>query len=292
LVTLLFLSSTVSTFEIVLIFIAVAINFLVFFLYKGTPNKALSVALYGYFLLLSVNSVVKLSRYMHLILESGPYCVLIPAIIITSYFCLTKGIEALSRAGVIIGAFVLIFILYIVIYPLFNTNYNNIKLTAELDLLPFLTMLFPSALYITLNTKIENKSISHFTAYSIAIFLIIGYYILASSTVDKCYPIHFISKSVKYGVFKGGDCLYLALITISVLYFISNSALAVSNHSENCKISSTIFLALVLIMSLISAYFYGVAQLLSSEILLSIVLFVLIISVVVALCLNKIKKNE
>lgn len=290
-ISVLFISPETSLYSIILVFLASAINFFVFLLYKGSPSLILKFVLYIYFITICVDIVIKLSRYMHIVLDSGPYWAIITIMLITSYFCTVKGFESLSRAAVIIGAFTVIFLLYILIGGSLSTNYSKLNTDINFDFFPALIMLFPSACYIAKNSSIKEPKTIHQVSFSLISFLMVGLFMFFSSALKNFYPVHYLSKSVHYGVFKGGDCLLLALLTISVLYILGNSALSVSKNSDKYMSGSTTFLAIVLAVSLFCAYFNSISKFILSDTLLLVLSIIVLLIGSIALCLGKFKKN-
>lgn len=290
-ISVLFISFDTSLYSIVLLLLASVVNLTIFMLYDGTPGFFLKIFLYIYFVLISVNVVDRLSRYMHIILNSGPYWAIVPIILITSFFCAVKGFEVLSRAGLIISVFTVVFLLYILIEPFYSTDYSKLNVEFNFDVLPALIMLYPSVCYMVQNKKIRGEKTSHQVVFSLMSFLTVGLFLLFSSSIGNIYPVHYLAKSVRYGVFKGGDCLLLALLTVSVLFVIANSALAVCDNSKKHSINLAVFVGIVLILSLLSAYFHNIQGLILNDLVLLVSSFTVLLIGFVALCTTKYKKN-
>lgn len=290
-VSILFIRPETSLYSIILVFLSSAINLLVFIMYKGSPSLILKFVLYIYFITICVDVVTKLSKYMHIILDSGPYWAIITIMLLTTFFCTVKGFEALSRAAVIIGAFSIVFVLYILIGVSLSTNSNKLNTDISFDYFPALIMLFPSASYIAKNCCIKEENTIHQVVFSIISFFMVGMFELFSSALRNFYPVHYLSKAVHYGVFKGGDCLLLALLTISVLYILGNSALSVSRNLEKYQLGSIIFLSIVFVVSLFCAYFHYISKFILCDMLLLALSLIVLLAGAIAVCIRKFKKN-
>ena len=243
---MLFFDNTATVFQLLYILLALGINILFISFYRGKRNIISNIIIYLYFTVISALSVAKLSQYMHVVLKSGPYWAIILLILISAYFCSYKGLEPLARASQIILFFVFIFLLYIFISP-FSTvkmDFSRINTHLYTNFLPILILLLPSFSYVALNDNITDCKKSPLFIYSVIEFAVLGLSVFFSSFLNAYYPMDVITKNVKYGIFKGGDCLYLTIITISVLYIISIGCQSATVNHRKYKLKNAVFIGI------------------------------------------------
>lgn len=246
LIYMLFIDNTASVFQLLYIFLAFAINILFISLYSGKRNIVTNIIICVYFALVSVMSVTKLSQYMHIVLKSGPYWALLLFILVTAYFCSCKGLEPLVRASQIITFFVIIFLIYIFISPFFTMDFNMAKINSVIhtNILPLLILLLPSFSYVALYENIIDCKKYPLYIYSAVEFVVLGLSVFFSSFLNAYYPMDIITKNVKYGIFKGGDCLYLTIITISVLFIVAIGCQTVTVKDRKIKWQNIVFIGI------------------------------------------------
>lgn len=246
LIYMLFIDNTATAFQLLYILLALAVNILFISLYHGKRNLITNIIIYLYFIGVSALSVAKLSQYMHVVLKSGPYWALVLLILISAYFCSYKGLEPLARASQIILFFLFIFLLYIFISPFFTIKMDWSKINSSLytNFLPLLILLLPSFSYVALYENIIDCKKSPLFIYSLIEFAVLGLSVFFSSFLNAYYPMDIITKNVKYGIFKGGDCLYLTIITVSVLYIISTGCQSAAVKDSKIKLKNAVFIGI------------------------------------------------
>lgn len=243
---MIFIDNTATVFQLLYIILALGINILFISFYRGKTNIISNIIIHLYFIVISALSVAKLSQYMHVVLKSGPYWAIILLILISAYFCSYKGLEPLARASQIILFFLFIFLLYIFISPFFTIKMDWSKINSSLytNFLPLLILLLPSFSYVALYENIIDCKKSPLFIYSLIEFAVLGLSVFFSSFLNAYYPMDIITKNVKYGIFKGGDCLYLTIITVSVLYIISTGCQSAAVKDSKIKLKNAVFIGI------------------------------------------------
>lgn len=251
LIYMLFIDNTATAFQLNYILLALAINILVISLYSGKRNIVTNIIICVYFAFVSVMSVTKLSQYMHIVLKSGPYWALLLFILVTAYFCSCKSLEPLVRASQILTFFVIIFLIYILISPFFTIDFNIAKINSGIhtNILPLVILLLPSFSYVALYENIIDCKKYPLYIYSALEFVVLGMSVFFSSFLNAYYPMDIITKSVKYGIFKGGDCLFLTILTISVLFIVAIGCQTVTVKKRKIKWQNIVFIGITGVLS-------------------------------------------
>lgn len=286
-ISLLLFDNTASFFNIFFIFLANVINILIISLYKREPGAFLKVILYLYFAIISISVTVKISHYMHNVLDSGPYWSLVVIIAVAVYFCTINGIEPLFRSSLIMGFFAVVFIIYIMFGFFDYINLNAIDKSLTFRFMPYLILLFPSASFAVFNKNIKDEKPWHLYVFSILSFVFLTYFNYMIACINKRYPIHHLTKAVKYGVFKGGDCLLLILITLSVIYILSISSLAISKNFIRKKTSIVLFLILISAGAILYLYLLVYIPQMAGELAVLTISLITLLSIL----LSNVKKN-
>ena len=102
----------------------------------------------------------------------------------------------------------------------------------------------PSFSYVALYENIIDSKKYPLYIYSAVEFVVLGLSVFFSSFLNAYYPMDIITKSVKYGIFKGGDCLYLTIITISVLFIVAIGCQTVTVKSRKIKWQNIVFIGI------------------------------------------------
>lgn len=253
LTSLLFIDVSSSYQQIIYIAIASIINLIVILFYKGKYNQFLHIILSIYFFLISLIVTNKLIVFMHSAINSGPYWILILIVITVCFFCSTKGFEALTRSAVIISFFVTIFLLYIFASSVSKIELQPLQFNTTTSLQAALILLFPTAVYVSLNNTIKDNKKHPLFLYTIGTILSVGYLILIASPINEIFPLNFLAKKLHLGIFKGCDFLLLAIFTIAIIFLVCTSIQCVVKNSLN-KLYHGAFLLFLAICSLISLY--------------------------------------
>ncbi|MBQ7504193.1 MAG: hypothetical protein IJT79_02610 [Ruminococcus sp.] len=225
---LLFIDYNPSVLYFIILACVLLIDTLVIFVYKGNNIflKAISAI---YCTVFCVIICEQFCKYMYYDLGYGPFWILALLILGFAFFCTVKGFEPISRASVIITVFIVFSLIFIAV-----SSFNNIDFTIHLymmksPIIPLL-LLFPSAMYI-LNKEniIEDKKYT-FNIYTASTFAVLIYFYLLPKN------------KVALGIFKGADGLLLAVLTVSVIFFISNTTLAVFKNAKHKYLTNSLYL--------------------------------------------------
>ncbi|MCR5652346.1 MAG: WSC domain-containing protein [Ruminococcus sp.] len=240
---LLFIDYNPSLLFFGLIVLALLIDTAVVFFYNGN-SVILKTASFLFLSFMSVIICIEFCRYMYYDLGYGPFWVLVIIVFGFTFFSTVKGLEALSRASVIITFFIVFSLIFISV-----SSFGNIKFTIKLNeiksIIVPLILLFPSAIYILNNDNIIKEKKFSFNVYTLSLFAILIYY-------------HMLPKDrISVGIFKGADGLLLAVLTVSVIYFISSSAVACFKHFGHRYISNALYLSAIAVVSISSFYLFS-----------------------------------
>lgn len=229
LTALLFIDYNPSVLFFIVLASVLLIDMLVIFFYRGNSIFLKSISAV-YCSVLSVIICEEFCKYMYYDLGYGSFWVLAVLIFGFTFFCTVKGFEPLARASVIITVFIVFSVIFIAV-----SSFNNIEI--KLNIFRFksyiipLLLLFPCAIYILNNENIIKEKKYYFNIYSLSVFAIMIYF-------------HLLPKNkVALGIFKGADGLLLAVLTVAVIYFISNTVLAVFKGFKHKYITNALFLS-------------------------------------------------
>lgn len=249
-----FISRTPSLYVLICSLSALSVNLFVFMIYKGHNKKILKTIAFVYLSFYCVSIVVKFSDYMNTALSYGPACLIIVVLLFFIFFCTVKGFEALARASAVISVFVVAGLIYMLVCAFTNINFNiSFRLPDELN--SSVVLLFPSALYVLCFDSIKSCNYKYYFLYSGLIAAIILFFMLISADVDSAYPIQRLPAVSKIGVFKGSDCILLAVLTISCIFSVSSTAVSFFKNSKHKYITNSVYIFVLLVISVIIAYF-------------------------------------
>ncbi len=217
---MLFIDHEPSILQTAIVVLALIINLIIVYLYKGGFGYIVK-SFAGLFLILLCGIIsVEFVKYMNKDLGYSSYILLILLILGFSVLASLKGLEPLCRASVIITPFVAFSLLFIIISSLFKINFSFSVFELKNYIIPLL-LLYPSAIFILEYDNIIIEKRFYFIIYSVLIFAVIMYFNLLPK--DK----------VALNIFKGADGLMLAVFSVSVIYYISGSFTAVFHKSKN-----------------------------------------------------------
>lgn len=279
LVTLLFIDKRTTYVQIFYTVIALAVNFLVIKFVDVKLNRILEFIYAVYFILISILVLSEFTVYMHSAIKSGPFWSILAIMGITIFFCSRKGFEAFARASVIIGFFVVMFCIYIVTATVKEMKFPVINSVALGNMLQPFVLLLPSAIYIRNKEYIQKIKSAHLVVSFVFTALFTSFCIFIASPVDKKFPLHYIGKISRIGVFRGGEFLFLVLITIGVIYFMLLSLQSLSGGCNN--LSGTAYWIIILIFSLISLYSETVNNIFTSELPQTFVFIIMIVATLI-----------
>lgn len=228
LTALLFIDYNPSVLFFVVLANVLLIDTLIIFLYRGN-NTILKYISAVYCSVLSVIICEEFCKYMYYDLGYGSFWVLAVLIFGFTFFCTVKGYEPLSRASVIITVFIAFSVIFIAL-----SSFNNLDIKINIFriksyMIPIL-LLFPSAMYILNKENIIKEKKYYFNIYTFSTFAVLLFF-------------HLLPKNkVALGIFKGADGLLLAVLTVAVIYFISNTVLALFKSFKHKYITNASFL--------------------------------------------------
>ncbi len=277
--SIMFIKNTPSVFTIVISVCVLLINLLVFLFYKGNLIKLLKPVCVFYLSLYCVYIIVKFSDYMNTALSYGPACLTIAVILFFIYFCTVKGSEAVARASTVISVFVIVGIIYMFVCVFTNIDFR-LSLTLPDEYNSVLILFIPSVLYILYYDSIINVKIKYYAVYSVIVILIIVFFLLISSGIESAYPIQHLPAISKIGVFKGSDCILLAVLTISCVFSVTSSTVVLFRYSKHKYITNIIYISSLLIISVIISFFKlfsFMEKVVFAPVSLLVILFILII---------------
>ena len=240
LTVLLFVDYNPSILFFLLIACVLIVDTVIVFAYKG-DQKTLKAIAFIYLSFLSVVICTEFCEYIYHDLGYGPFWILVIIILAFSFFSTVKGLEAFSRASVIITFFILFSLVYIA-----ASSFGNIKFTIKFfEIKSFiipLVLLFPSAIYILNNENIIKEKKYSFNFFTLSILALLIYF-------------HMLPKDkVSVGIFKGADGLLLAVMTVAVIYFISGVTVAGFKNYKHRYISNLVYLSVLAAVSMTSVY--------------------------------------
>ena len=240
LTVLLFIDYNPSAAFFSLIFFTLVFDTVFIFVYRGNL-KILKASAFVYLSVLSVIICTEFCKYMCCDLGYSIFWILALLILGFSFFSTVKGLEALSRASVIITFFIVFSVVYIAVSSFGNIKFD-IKLFELKSLIVPLILLFPSAIYILNNNNIIKEKKYSFIFYAFSIMALLVYFHLLPK--DK----------VVIGIFKGSDGLLLAVLTVSVIYFISNTAVAAFKNYKHRYLTNILYLSCIALASILTGY--------------------------------------
>ena len=126
------------------------------------------------------------------------------------------------------------------------SSIQNIKFDFKISeinnlVIPFL-LLFPSVIYILNFDNIIKEKKFAFNIYSVVLLLSLIYFHLLPK--DK----------IAVGIFKGADGVLLAVLTVAVIYYISNSSVALFKGFKHRYISNLLYLSVIFALSITALY--------------------------------------
>ena len=278
--SIMFVKSTPSILVIILSAAFLAVNFLVFCLYKGQFKKLLFPICFIYISFFLVHVVVKFSDYMNTALSYGPACLMIIVLLFFTFFCTVKGSEAVARASAVFAVFVTAGIVYMLICTFTNISFSIVFEIPEDYNVPAV-LLLPSVMFVLFYDNIKNIKYGYYIGYSLLISGILFYFILIADGVESVYPIQYLPAVSKIGVFKGSDCVLLSFLTISCVFSVSFTTVGLFKSFKHKYITNALYLVFIMILSIIIHYFrlFGfIEKSIFPQVTLSIILFITVLS--------------
>lgn len=286
LASLLFIDVSSSYQQIIYIALAVIINMAVILFYKGNKNLFVDFILSIYYFIISLIVLNRMVVFMSSAIKSGPYWVLVLIICTVIFFCSTKGFEALTRSAVIITFFVAIFLLYILASSVSGLEIQPLNFNATTSIEPALILLFPTAVYTSLNQTIKDSKKYPLFIYTAGTVLSIGYLVFIASPINNVFPLNYLAKKLHIGIFKGCDFLLLSIFTISIIFFISTSIQCVVKNSFN-KLYHGGFLLFLSLCSLVSLYIEEIKGIVFSTQLQTVLTICMLTAVIINSLFNR-----
>ncbi len=250
----LFVGSNPSVYLLVAAAGALLVNILVFSLYKGQCLKLVKSVVAVFLSIYCVVIISKFVDYMYNALSYGPLWLMLIILLAFSFFCTVKGVEALTRASIIISFFVVAGLVYMFVCTFSNINFN-FTLEIPSNYLSVIILLIPSALYVLCFENIIPRKKYNALLYSVILFLTYVFFTLISSGIISPYPIQKLPTISEIGVFKGADCILLSILTISSLYSIAISTIGLFKSFKHRYITNAIYIGIIFILSLITVYY-------------------------------------
>lgn len=219
---LLFIDHEPSVLQTSVFILALIIDALIISFYNGGFGFIIK-SFTGLFLIVLCGIIsVEFVKYMQKDLGYSSYILLILLILGFSVLASLKGLEPLCRASVIITPFVAFSLLFIVLSSLFKIDFSFSIFEFKSYIVPLL-ILYPSAIYVLNYNNIIKEKRFYYIIFSAIVFTIIFIFNLLPK--DK----------VSVSIFKGADGLMLAVLTVSVIYFISGSITVLFKKNEIIK---------------------------------------------------------
>ncbi len=281
---LLFIKNIPSIYLIICALSALTVNFFVIILYRGQA-KAFLLPFCGVYLALYCTVVIsKFADYMYRALSYDPMWLIIIIFSVFAFFCTVKGIEAVSRASAIISVFVLAGIIYMLVC---GFSKLRLEVTADLpsEVVSSIILLLPSVIYVINYESIISVKKRYYFIASALMLAVYFYFILTAVRVNSSYPIQFIPENSKIGVFKGADCILLAILTISGIYSVAVSATGLFKYFKHRYLTNSLFTAIVAVLSVVAIY-TGFSENLISYIFVPFTLVVLLVIIVISAALR------
>lgn len=249
----LFIKDVPSVYLVISVLLALAVNLFVFLIYRGQA-QTFFIPLCGIYLSFYCALIIaKFADYMYKALSYKPEWLIIFILAAFAFFCTVKGIEALARASAVISFFALLGIIY-----MFACTFSGIEFTVTADLptegITPLILLLPTVLYVVNYDNILNiKKSSYFIGSGImtAVYL---YFMFIAVNVHSAYPIQYLPTNSHIGVFKGSDCILLAILTISAIYSVAVSATGLFKYFKHKYITNSVYISVLIAVSITLSY--------------------------------------
>lgn len=212
--------------------------------YKGGGGKSVKIVAGVYLAALSSLSLSRFCGYMSRELGYGHFVLIIVVFCGFIFFCTVKGLEPIARAGTITGVLVICAVVY-----MFASSYGHIRWAAaadvEMNYFAPLIFLAPMFSYVLLyDNVLPEKKKAELICPAISLVLF-AYFLFSASGAPGEFPVHYVTIHAKLGVFKGADCLLLAILTLSALYTTAISTAAVVGKRKHNYIANSVFIAAV-----------------------------------------------
>ena len=250
-IAILFIDSSASLFQPLLCAAALGVDALFICLYKGSDSKLLRLSACVYAGLAALASSYFFIRYICDALGYGP-CALIAVILFGfSFFCTVKGIEAAARASLIVGAVVLVSMVYITlsVAPMLDLRFT---LQPVFSPAASLILLFPSAAYILLYDNIIPKKKYNFAFFAVCIVAVVVLFTLAASGRAEIFPVRVLPSIARIDIFRGSDGLLLTVLTLSVVYINTVSTLSTLKNRRHNYLANSVYLTILTAAAILS----------------------------------------
>lgn len=288
---LLFINNSVPLLQLLPLLIFEIIVFIVLYFYKGKINPVVKFVSKIYILLITVLVLTKFVIFMHKEVKSGPYWAILILVLLTVMFCNNNGVEAVFRSAVIVSFFVILFLLYLISLALSDFSLSNINIFNNLDIYPSILTFYPVATFIVFKENIKIKKKTPVIVNNVTSFLVVSFFLIYSNSINTEFPLFNLLKKANIGVFKGGDFLLTTVITLACVYLILISISALTLTCKNNR-SNYLYLAIILIVSLLILYIDMVKIIIFSPLVIAISTLVMIISVIINIFLSRLKNYE
>lgn len=288
---LLFTSNVSSVYSILLTALSLAVNLLVYFFCKDTPLVVSKVLLAVYFTYIMLICVFKFSEYMNKALGYGPVWLIVTILFVFLYFCASKGIEPVFRAGGIIVFFLFAALIYILVCCNSSVSYS---LNAQFDINIYFPLinLFPSACYIWFqNNIIPSKNYTQWI-YSAIVLGATSYFLCLSNGESGLFPFQRIPEIAHIDVFRGADCMLLEIFTVSVLLTASIVTTAFFDSEKPRLIHRIVFLSCICAAVLLCLYSESLSGFIFNNISALFVILLLVTAVIAETVKSLMHKNS
>lgn len=248
----------------------------------------------------TVMSVYILNSFSDFFLKNinpnSPRYIISALLLLATLYPATKGIEAISRSGIIAGAFALFAIIVIVAFIPYNdmANFSDNERSAQLYEITDLVLMFsPISLSFFFFRNFNTGKVKTVTLPFIIVSLIttvVMCFVKLLNVSEYSHPFYTLSQVSFKVIPMGFSGLFIALSIICVFFALLYYTLIVKSIAKtNTRLMSTTFLLVVYCLSVITSYVKEIGDILLNRYFL-LVLF-LIVTLIVPIAV-KIKENR
>ena len=264
LIAILFVDNKNSIFFIIECAAALTVDILIITFYKGKSDVVTKVITGIYFTLFAIITGIEFLEYMSSTLDYNPPWLIAMIMMGFAYFCTIKGIEAISRAAAVIGVFTFFALVYILICC-FDDIKLGITLEPDSNILPALTLLFPSAAYVALGDCVTKQKARLSVIFSGVILMFMLCFSFLSFEQKGSFPVHIIPAKAHLGVFRGADFMLLSFLSVSSLYIISLGSVSMFSSVKHIYITNAVYIFVVFGLTVAALYAEPVRNFLISQ---------------------------
>lgn len=286
-----FCGNTASVYELLLCAAAVVINLIVFTFYQGAMGIVTRSVIVIYFSYTALLCFVRFNEYMFKSLGYGPYWLISLIMLVFVFFCTVKGIEPIARAGGILLFFVLLALAYTFVCCFSGTTFylaNEYSLNLQMPLI----LLFPSAAYIVFKDNIIPKKNNVKWIYAVLTIAAVFYFMCLSYKEEGEFPFQRIAESARIDVFRGADCMLLAVFTAGGLFITSIVATALFKDSKKLNLRRFAYLLALAGASVLCLYNDYLREAIYNNKLLACVMIIAAFVFIAGIIKNLMNKNS